>query len=78
MKGEFIRVHTCHNGRYSYVKHVTIYGGRDAEISNRERPLMAQSSPSGLTLDCPVLGSKLQVNSVLINFCNWQIITRHN
>jgi hypothetical protein len=35
------------------------------------RPLMAQSSPSGLTLDCPVLGSELPVKPVLLNGNKW-------
>jgi hypothetical protein len=30
---------------------------------------LAQSSPSGLTLERPLLGSKLPVTSVLLNFC---------
>ena len=36
------------------------------------RPLLAQGSPSGLTLDCPVLGSKRPVNAVLLNAYNWK------
>jgi hypothetical protein len=48
-----------------------IDGVSEVDFSKAQWRLLAQSSPSGLTLDCPVLGTELPVKPVLLNGNKW-------